>query len=239
VPSGSTARRQERPDHSGEGRAGITPASRSPRQIGSYGRRISACKHEWRPIPARQLPRGPAVPVPAAIRGRRPRAVLPDPARHVRTGSGRTGPVLRRRGQHPVHRPQARFCFKWIDSVCQLRELRTAAERRSFLLNLICFAACIEGLFSGREVTGFHRPAATRRGPRRPGEPAAHPGARAHQRWPGASWPPPAPAPARWRWRAMPTPRPAPPSSASRWAPGRPGSGPPNWLAVPLLVRVP
>jgi ribonucleoside-diphosphate reductase beta chain len=42
---------------------------------------------------------------------------------------------------------KARFCFKWIDSVYELRELRTAAERRSFLLNLICFAACIEGLF--------------------------------------------------------------------------------------------
>ena len=42
---------------------------------------------------------------------------------------------------------KARFCFTWIDSVYQLRELRTAADRRAFLLNLICFAACIEGLF--------------------------------------------------------------------------------------------
>jgi len=42
---------------------------------------------------------------------------------------------------------KAEFCFKWIDSVFGLRELRTAADRRSFLLNLICFAACIEGLF--------------------------------------------------------------------------------------------
>ena len=42
---------------------------------------------------------------------------------------------------------KAEFCFKWIDSINQLRELRTAADRRSFLLNLICFAACIEGLF--------------------------------------------------------------------------------------------
>ncbi len=42
---------------------------------------------------------------------------------------------------------KAEFCFKWIDSVYQLRELRTAADRHSFLLNLICFAACIEGLF--------------------------------------------------------------------------------------------
>jgi ribonucleoside-diphosphate reductase beta chain len=42
---------------------------------------------------------------------------------------------------------KAEFCFKWIDSVFALRELRTAADRRAFLLNLICFAACIEGLF--------------------------------------------------------------------------------------------
>jgi ribonucleoside-diphosphate reductase beta chain len=28
-----------------------------------------------------------------------------------------------------------------------LRELKTRADRRAFLLNLICFAACVEGLF--------------------------------------------------------------------------------------------
>jgi ribonucleoside-diphosphate reductase beta chain len=42
---------------------------------------------------------------------------------------------------------KAEFCFKWIDSIDSLRKLRTPADRRSFLLNLICFAACIEGLF--------------------------------------------------------------------------------------------
>lgn len=42
---------------------------------------------------------------------------------------------------------KAGFCFRWIDSVFELRELRSAADRRAFLLNLICFAACIEGLF--------------------------------------------------------------------------------------------
>ena len=42
---------------------------------------------------------------------------------------------------------KAEFCFKWIDSLHELRELRTADDRRAFLLNLICFAACIEGLF--------------------------------------------------------------------------------------------
>jgi ribonucleoside-diphosphate reductase beta chain len=47
----------------------------------------------------------------------------------------------------PSIRRKAEFCFRWIDSIYELRDLRTAADRRSFLLNLICFAACIEGLF--------------------------------------------------------------------------------------------
>ncbi|WP_067816407.1 ribonucleotide-diphosphate reductase subunit beta [Actinomadura kijaniata] len=47
----------------------------------------------------------------------------------------------------PSIRAKAEFCFKWIDSINRLDELRTAADRRAFLLNLICFAACIEGLF--------------------------------------------------------------------------------------------
>ncbi|WP_250035097.1 ribonucleotide-diphosphate reductase subunit beta [Paractinoplanes maris] len=42
---------------------------------------------------------------------------------------------------------KAEFCFKWIDSIYELRTLRTREDRRAFLLNLICFAACIEGLF--------------------------------------------------------------------------------------------
>jgi ribonucleoside-diphosphate reductase beta chain len=47
----------------------------------------------------------------------------------------------------PSIRRKAEFCFRWIDSVYELRELKTRADRRAFLLNLICFAACIEGLF--------------------------------------------------------------------------------------------
>ncbi|WP_256092196.1 ribonucleotide-diphosphate reductase subunit beta [Micromonospora haikouensis] len=42
---------------------------------------------------------------------------------------------------------KAEFCFTWINSIHDLRELRTREDRRAFLLNLICFAACIEGLF--------------------------------------------------------------------------------------------
>src|SRR5262245_46003982 len=47
----------------------------------------------------------------------------------------------------PSIKRKADFCFRWIDSVFELRRLSTAEERKAFLLNLICFAACIEGLF--------------------------------------------------------------------------------------------
>ena len=47
----------------------------------------------------------------------------------------------------PSIRRKAEFCFRWIDSIFELRSLETADDRRQFLLNLICFAACIEGLF--------------------------------------------------------------------------------------------
>jgi len=44
-------------------------------------------------------------------------------------------------------RQKAEFCFRWIDSINGLVQIRTAEDRRNFLLNLICFACCIEGLF--------------------------------------------------------------------------------------------
>jgi len=47
----------------------------------------------------------------------------------------------------PSIRRKAEFCFKWIDSINGLDLLRSAADRRNFLLNLVCFACCIEGLF--------------------------------------------------------------------------------------------
>ncbi|MGF1647225.1 MAG: ribonucleotide-diphosphate reductase subunit beta [Kineosporiaceae bacterium] len=47
----------------------------------------------------------------------------------------------------PSIKRKADFCFRWIDSVFELRRLETREDRRAFLLNLICFAACIEGLF--------------------------------------------------------------------------------------------
>jgi ribonucleoside-diphosphate reductase beta chain len=47
----------------------------------------------------------------------------------------------------PSIREKARFCFRWMDSVETVDRLETRDDRRRFLLNLICFAACIEGLF--------------------------------------------------------------------------------------------
>lgn len=47
----------------------------------------------------------------------------------------------------PSIKKKADFCLRWIDSIQQLDRLDTQAQRRQFLLNLICFAACIEGLF--------------------------------------------------------------------------------------------
>ena len=47
----------------------------------------------------------------------------------------------------PAIRAKAEFCFRWIESINSLSELHTEEDRKKFLLNLICFAACIEGLF--------------------------------------------------------------------------------------------
>ncbi len=47
----------------------------------------------------------------------------------------------------PSIKAKADFCFKWMNSIDTVEELNTPEERRQFLLNLICFATCIEGLF--------------------------------------------------------------------------------------------
>jgi ribonucleoside-diphosphate reductase beta chain len=44
-------------------------------------------------------------------------------------------------------RQKAQFCQRWIDSVGDLKSTATKADKRRFLLNLTCFASCIEGLF--------------------------------------------------------------------------------------------
>jgi ribonucleoside-diphosphate reductase beta chain len=64
---------------------------------------------------------------------------LPDPEARARAFAAiETIPSIRAKGD---------FCFRWMDSVQSLTRLDTRADRRRFLLNLICFAACIEGLF--------------------------------------------------------------------------------------------
>lgn len=47
----------------------------------------------------------------------------------------------------PSIRKKVEFCQKWIDSINDLDRLETQDDRRKFLLNLICFASCIEGMF--------------------------------------------------------------------------------------------
>jgi ribonucleoside-diphosphate reductase beta chain len=47
----------------------------------------------------------------------------------------------------PSIRQKADFCLRWLDSIQALDRLESRPERRRFLLNLICFAACVEGLF--------------------------------------------------------------------------------------------
>ncbi|MFF2543714.1 ribonucleotide-diphosphate reductase subunit beta [Kitasatospora sp. NPDC058063] len=47
----------------------------------------------------------------------------------------------------PSIRQKAQFCFKYMNAVDHIDSLQTKEDRRAFLLNLICFAACVEGLF--------------------------------------------------------------------------------------------
>src|SRR5689334_24342038 len=47
----------------------------------------------------------------------------------------------------PSIRAKAEFCLKWTGAIAETPRLATRDDRRRFLLNLICFAACVEGLF--------------------------------------------------------------------------------------------
>jgi len=47
----------------------------------------------------------------------------------------------------PSIKEKARFCFKWIDTIHGLNRIETADDRRSFVMNLVAFAAGVEGLF--------------------------------------------------------------------------------------------
>lgn len=47
----------------------------------------------------------------------------------------------------PSIQRKADFCFRYMDSIERLDRLDTDDKRRQFVENLICFAACVEGLF--------------------------------------------------------------------------------------------
>lgn len=47
----------------------------------------------------------------------------------------------------PSIKQKAEFCFRWLESTTSLAALETKEQRQQFLLNLICFACCVEGLF--------------------------------------------------------------------------------------------
>ena len=47
----------------------------------------------------------------------------------------------------PSIRQKAQFCLRWLSAMERIDQLSSREQRRQFLLNLICFAACVEGLF--------------------------------------------------------------------------------------------
>jgi ribonucleoside-diphosphate reductase beta chain len=47
----------------------------------------------------------------------------------------------------PSIQKKAAFCLRWMDSIQRVDQLETRDQRRQFLMNLICFAGCVEGLF--------------------------------------------------------------------------------------------
>lgn len=47
----------------------------------------------------------------------------------------------------PSVKLKADFCFKYMDSIQEIDRIDTDAKKKQFIENLICFAACVEGLF--------------------------------------------------------------------------------------------
>ncbi len=47
----------------------------------------------------------------------------------------------------PSVKKKADFCFKYMDSIEKLDKLDSDEKRKQFIENLVCFAACVEGLF--------------------------------------------------------------------------------------------
>ncbi|MGH8256967.1 MAG: ribonucleotide-diphosphate reductase subunit beta, partial [Steroidobacteraceae bacterium] len=63
----------------------------------------------------------------------------PDPARRAQAFAAIDNIASIRR--------KAEFCQRWIGSVSSLARIESQSDRRRFLLNLCCFACCVEGLF--------------------------------------------------------------------------------------------
>ena len=47
----------------------------------------------------------------------------------------------------PSIKQKAEFCYKYMDTIHNLITIKTTQDKKQFLINLICFASCIEGLF--------------------------------------------------------------------------------------------
>jgi ribonucleoside-diphosphate reductase beta chain len=64
---------------------------------------------------------------------------IPDPAEREQAFAAIENiPSIKRKGE---------FMFKWIDSINKLDRTDTQEQKRQFIMNLICFASCVEGLF--------------------------------------------------------------------------------------------
>ncbi len=64
---------------------------------------------------------------------------IPEPEERVKAFSAIDNiPSIKRKGE---------FMFKWMNSINKLDRIETQEQKRQFMMNLICFASCVEGLF--------------------------------------------------------------------------------------------
>ncbi|MBK7963405.1 MAG: ribonucleotide-diphosphate reductase subunit beta [Bdellovibrionales bacterium] len=66
-------------------------------------------------------------------------AYLPQPERQAK--------ILALVGKIPSISIKTQFCLKWSNSIKDLKNLNTHEDRKKFLLNLIGFSTCVEGIF--------------------------------------------------------------------------------------------
>ena len=64
---------------------------------------------------------------------------IPEPEERIKAFSAIDNiPSIKRKGE---------FMFKWMNSINKLDRIETQEQKRQFMMNLICFASCVEGLF--------------------------------------------------------------------------------------------